>query len=126
VKRSSLRPSGKPMKRGALRTKNPKRAAKRHTEAFGEGGRKADFVRANGCVIAQGDSSWCWGAIHAHHARTRAAGGSAKDLVGLCCLHHDEWHHMGAATFRDWYEIDLKAIAADLESRWLLTHTEDK
>jgi len=38
---------------------------------------------------------------HAHHVRTKAAGGDYSDLVPLCPTHHMEVHNSGVKTFHD-------------------------
>jgi hypothetical protein len=76
-------------------------------------------VRAVGCVVAGRGCASCRGNMHAHHVRTRGAGGLAKaNLVGLCAMHHNQLHSMGAQTFDAYYEVDLRQLATDLEAQW--------
>jgi hypothetical protein len=103
------------MARTPVRKVNKKRRAERFTEAFGVGGGKAEFVRELGCVVGL---STCDRPIHAHHVKTRGAGGTSKHLVGLCNWHHYALHATGARTFEQNYRLNLKAIAADLEQRY--------
>lgn len=104
-----------PLKRKTrLAPVNPKRAAARRAEAFGERG---EAVRAMACVVGQG----CRGRIHAAHARSRGAGGTRRDLVPLCELHHREQHQRGIKTFEADHGLDLAGeaakVAAELDAR---------
>jgi hypothetical protein len=82
------------------------------------GGVKADFVRANGCVLRGMGGCGLIGSIDAAHVRSRGAGGDSRDLVGLCTRHHAEQHAIGILSFQERYDIDLKAKAEELEMRW--------
>lgn len=57
--------------------------------------------------------------MHAHHVKTWGAGGGDRaNLVGLCALHHSQFHTMGRHTFANRYNVDLKGIAIVLAARW--------
>ena len=61
----------------------------------GPDGRYDSFIRSLPCSVPGCEIS----PIHAHHVKTRGAGGTAKDLVPLCYVHHAEWHTIGRYTF---------------------------
>jgi hypothetical protein len=102
--------------RGVKRTSKPlpavnrKRRAKLTARQFGD---HAEYIRSLPCVIRGMDAGEC-GPSEAAHVRSRGAGGTAADLVPLCLRHHAEQHVTGIETFQERYEIDLRAIAADL------------
>jgi len=50
--------------------------------------------------------------VDAHHVRSKGAGGTWRDLVPLCRIHHSEYHTAGHVTFERRYDLDLVAIAA--------------
>ena len=54
---------------------------------------------------------------HAHHLRSKGAGGTFKDLVPLCEKHHYEFHSTGTRTFQSKYDIDLTEHAEVLYTR---------
>ena len=102
-----MKRSGPLRRKKGLRRSNPKRRAKLYREQYGEHGA---YVRDHGCVVGHR----CGGQIQAAHVKSRGAGGTARDLVGMCALHHGESHAMGIQTFQKFYEIDLAAEAARL------------
>jgi hypothetical protein len=110
----------KPLKEGKPLGVNRRRRKERSVIAFGEGGRKAEFVRANGCVVhLRGVGVLrCEGKVEAHHVRTRGAGGTAADLVGLCALHHWRLHHIGRQSFDRMYGLELEKLATEYERRF--------
>ncbi len=73
-----------------------------------DGQRHADRVRSLGCCV-RGCGRL---PIHTHHAKSRGAGGVAKDLVNLCWWHHAEYHQIGRLTWQRKYHLDLAAIAS--------------
>ena len=82
----------------------------------GPSGDHDSFVRDAGCVVPE-----CPRALkqmmvgtHAHHVKSRGAGGGYKDLVGLCLWHHDEIHKSGKRTFAERHGVDLASEAARL------------
>jgi len=54
---------------------------------------------------------------HSHHLRSKAAGGTVKDLVPLCERHHSEFHNTGTRTFQTKHDIDLTEHAEALYTR---------
>ena len=54
---------------------------------------------------------------HAHHLRSKGAGGTFKDLVPLCEKHHYEFHNTGTRTVQTKYDIDLTEHAEVLYTR---------
>ena len=83
----------------------------------GPGGEKdshREFVRAVGCLLAR---SGCAYTVEVHHVKSRAAGGTYRDLVPLCLYHHRSVHDMGRDTFAARHDIDLAAEAAHLFER---------
>lgn len=57
--------------------------------------------------------------IEAHHSTTRGAGGGDETVVPLCQFHHAQLDSPGwsQARFESAYNVDLRAIAADLWQR---------
>ena len=51
---------------------------------------------------------------HAHHVKTKAAGGDYTHLVPLCPTHHHELHNSGVSTFSDKYRADLTSQAKEV------------
>ena len=63
-----------------------------------------------------------WGDIHAHHIKTRGAGGgdTFENLLPLCMSHHTEIHKIGAQAMREKYwqvEDYLKQITTDVSGQ---------
>jgi hypothetical protein len=117
----------KPLKEGKpLKKKNVRRASERFTEAFGCGGRKAEFVRARPCIVfawsdrPQNKRDGCTGNIEAAHTRSRGSGGDSTHLIPLCTAHHHEQHTRGVETFAAKYGLELEKLAAKYESDWQL------
>lgn len=119
MKRTPLKRGEKPLRRKSAMPKpskpmakrNAKRAKKRHERDFGD---KADWIRGLSCAGCQKRSRW----MHAHHARTRGAGGDASVLVPLCPPCHDTAHTEGRRTFEAKRGVDLMALAERLEALW--------
>lgn len=44
---------------------------------------------------------------HAHHVKTKGAGGTYRDLVPLCPKHHMELHNSGRKTFAAGHSVNL-------------------
>jgi len=63
------------------------------------------------CAVA--GSGGCGGAMHAHHVKTRGAGGGDEQVVPLCAIHHDEVHK-GRLTFEARHKVNLDQMAAAL------------
>lgn len=101
------------MKRKAwIRARNDERREHLAQAQYDGGKDHANYVRGQGCVVANGD---CYGDVQAAHVRSRGAGGTAKDMVGMCWFHHQvEQHGDGIKTFQKKYGIDLEAEAARL------------
>lgn len=86
--------------------------------AWGDG-KHADRIRALPCAIG---GVHCDTAVHAHHVRSVGAGGSERDLVPLCALHHQELHTIGRWTFLEKHGVDLRVVADRL---WAWRHCSD-
>lgn len=71
-----------------------------------------DFVRQHPCTVC-GESG-----VHAHHLRTRGAGGSDYTAVPLCGLHHQQWHQLGNRPFREKTGVDLWHVSAQLVAEY--------
>jgi hypothetical protein len=58
----------------------------------------------------------CSGPIECAHVRTRGAGGDDRgNTVPLCRRHHRQQHDEGIKSFQAIYDLDLAAIAKQLE-----------
>ena len=92
-----------------------------HEQNFGP---RAELIRAMACGVAlvrmarHGQTrhdaeflSGCSGPIDPHHVRSRGAGGTARDLVPLCRIHHSMFHTFGRHTFDEKFGTDLRAIS---------------
>ena len=66
------------------------------------------FVRQHQCSA---QTELCVGLIHAHHVKTRGAGGGDEWCVSLCAYHHNILHTVGRDTFGERYSIDLTEMA---------------
>ena len=76
-----------------------------------------------GCVCAVAERveleiDQCEGKMHAHHVRTRGAGGGDEQVVALCSTHHGELHNRGVQTFEKKYGVNLTETAA---KGWLVS-----
>lgn len=90
-----------------------------------------DHIRQMRCLLADREPCTCGKYIHvgsrrmvteACHVRTRRNNGDRANLVPLCSSHHKEQHQKGIKTFERMYDLDLRAIAADLWDRYQETH----
>ena len=90
------------MKRSRIRPVNPERQERRREIQFGA---EAEIVRWMPCRVPG-----CRGGppCDPHHEPSRAAGGTAKDLIPLCHQHHLEVHAAGRRTFETAYGINLR------------------
>lgn len=53
------------------------------------------------------------------HVKTRAAGGTHRDTIPLCRIHHVEQGNIGIKTFAERYNLgDLEALAKHFADRW--------
>lgn len=76
------------------------------------------WVRKHECSVGNGPGVLaCEGPIHAHHVKTRGAGGGDEWAVSLCAWHHDRFHANGRETFRQTYGVDLEQMAQEFASR---------
>ena len=104
------------MKRTPMKRRNVKRSKKRYQEHFGD---KAAFVRSHACCVCDRP-----GPSDPHHHPSRGAGGTSADLVPLCRAHHNEFHRRGAETFQAEHGVDLKRVAATMET-WFRNSPQD-
>ena len=107
MKRSALRRT-KGLNPTPLAKVNRKRKAKDWHKHFGSVSRVL-AVNALGCAVCREGPS------ENAHVRSRAAGGTWRDVVPLCWWHHREQHAIGWETFRRRYpDRDFDALAARL------------
>ena len=112
VKRSPLKRGTSRLRRKAgVRKANAERRAERFERAYSSIAR-AKWVNMQTCVVC---GAW---PSQAAHVTSRAAGGTADDLVSLCAPHHRLQHDMGIETFQAHYGVDLAAAAARQAERW--------
>ena len=69
------------------------------------------LIEAMPCTIAtlgpRATGAGCMGDVVAHHVKTKGAGGKDRgDTIGLCFLHHSEWHDKGRISFQLKYNLD--------------------
>lgn len=71
------------------------------------------FVHEWPCAI-----SHCYPAypVHAHHVKTRGAGGSDMTCIPLCPMHHQMIHTIGIRSFEKKFEIDLEQMITHYNS----------
>lgn len=72
------------------------------------------WVRKHECC-AQGHA--CEGIIHAHHVKTRGAGGGDEWCVSLCARHHRLLHDTGRLEFISRYGVDLYTLAREFAEK---------
>lgn len=65
------------------------------------------FVHEWPCAVS--DCYPCY-PVHAHHVKTRGAGGSDKTCIPLCPLHHQMVHTIGIKTFEKKFELNLEGL----------------
>tara|TARA_Y100000310_G_scaffold338946_1_gene430081 strand:- start:643 stop:990 length:348 start_codon:yes stop_codon:yes gene_type:complete len=70
------------------------------------------WIRGNECCVAL-HSTLCLGKMHAHHVKTKGAGGLDNQTVPLCNFHHGELHTTGRDTFEGKYGVNLANLAED-------------
>lgn len=92
-----------------IRRSNPQRRAKRFKQAFGSPERVA-AIQAMPCAVCGSRPSQC------AHVRSRAAGGTYRDIVPLCHAHHAEQHQIGIASFEERHGLDLAQLAEQVAS----------
>lgn len=61
-----------------------------------------DFIRQRPCIVCRRYG------VHAHHVKSRGAGGSDYLAVPLCPEHHHLCHVLGKETFQARMGVDLK------------------
>ena len=96
-----------------LKPVNPRHRAELFVKHFHSTG-FVSYVHSRGCVIGQD----CRGPIQAAHVQSRGAGGTSKDVVPLCSVHHAEQHVFGIQSFQRKYRLDLQALAAETWARF--------
>lgn len=117
-RRTRLAPGAPPERRTRLRPVNPERRASRFARNYGEGGKRGEAVRAMACLCAA--HGGCARKIDAAHVTARGMGGcnsSARELVPLCRVHHDEQGRRGLADFEAMYGLELAAAAARIAAQ---------
>jgi len=80
------------------------------------------WTRGNLCVVRHSavspDCYVCVNQTHAHHVKTKGAGGGDEQVVAMCSIHHSEIHNIGVETFEKKYGINLADEAAN---GWLVS-----
>jgi hypothetical protein len=61
-------------------------------------------VRSLGCLI-------CGQEADNAHVKSKGSGGTYKDIVPLCWIHHNELHNKGETRFQNQYLLDLEKEA---------------
>jgi hypothetical protein len=121
-----------PRREGATAVKQSTRARRRKARQFAD---QADLCRQAGCVACTAVLSLCTTRdehmseakrlyaegcrpLHAepHHEPSRGAGGTDRDTVGLCHVHHMERHRVGPE-FWGRYGLDVEQIKARLRAQ---------
>ena len=65
-----------------------------------------EFIKTQPCLV---NHLLCCGEVACHHTKSVGSGGSDRDGVPLCLVHHIPGvHSMGIKTFQDVYGIDFK------------------
>lgn len=82
---------------------NEERLARRRAAQFGE---QAELCRSAPCAACGRKPP-----SDPHHVRSRAAGGTDRDTVPLCPMHHAEIHSRGRETCEREWGVDLVAVA---------------
>lgn len=129
LRKTALR-AGKPPKRGPapkrktrVKQTNPVRKAKRFKANFGD---KAAWIRGLPCaILGKVTGQWVFGVdgeprrvlIVAAHAKSRGAGGTARDLLPLDDALHREAHR-GIRSFESKYGYSLRELADHYETLW--------
>ena len=65
-----------------------------------------DWVRGQPCVVGLN----CYGRVHAHHVKSKGAGGKDDQCLSLCAKHHYEYHQIGKKTFAKKYNLDYEYL----------------
>ena len=99
------------MKKSWIRKRNPKRRKKRFDQAY-HSLERVLWVKNGPCGVCGAEPS------ENMHIRSRAAGGTWRDVVRGCRVHHNELHQTGIKTFEERHDICLEYVAARLEREW--------
>lgn len=94
-----------------LRPKNPDRAKERWERAF-HSRERVRWVSRRPCLVCGRRPS------QNAHVKSRAAGGTYRDVVPLCRYHHRRQHEVGIETFQGMYTLDLAAEARRVDDEW--------
>lgn len=98
------------MKRKTPLRRNKKRRERLFRRQFGSKER-LEWLKRSSCLCGKP-------AAHAHHVKSRGAGGTADDLVPLCVSCHTEIHWVGIKTFELENGVDLKTLARLYAEGW--------
>lgn len=82
-------------RKSKLRPRNPDRAARLFTRAYGSGER-VEWIHSHPCVTC---GRHLEGRMHASHVRSKGAGGDADDVVPQCWRCHHAYETEGRLTF---------------------------
>jgi hypothetical protein len=67
------------------------------------------------CVVFTCGRPW---PVHAHHTKTRGAGGSDYSCIPLCPVHHLQVHNKGVKTFQAMHKADFEALTKVFYKMW--------
>lgn len=101
-------------RRTPLRARNPKRAKKRHAQNFGP---QASLCRKLQCPVCVKLGEQQIGESVPHHDPTRAAGGTDRDTMPMCAIHHGDVHVCGRETFWTRVGLDPDKIIAEMRTK---------
>lgn len=73
-------------------------------------------VRQLPCYLS-GIFEGCLGIVHTHHVKTKGAGGSDRQVIPLCAIHHNETHRRGVKSFARKYGIDYEKAVRETNER---------
>lgn len=111
-----------PMRRTALRRRNPERKAAALTRDFGE---QAARCRAAPCCVCAHLGRPQRGPSVPHHDPSRGAGGTDADTMPLCNDDHAAVHQEGRKSFWRRVGLDPMAMTAAMRSKQPTTDTDD-
>lgn len=127
MKRSKpLKRSPAPRRKARPRIVNRSRRKKNHERAYG-GADRITWMHGQSCIAKLhlgGDTRYDWGYHHGRieiaHVATGGMGRKASAFltVPLCSAHHQFLHARGVRSFEAQYSLNLRDVAASLESRW--------
>lgn len=104
------------MKRSPINPINPKRRKERFKKGYGSEGRVLWIKNKRCCVTGQSGRSG--DPIVASHVKSRAAGGTADDVVPMLLSLEKELHNIGIKSFQKKHGVDLAFMAKLYQDAW--------